>query len=113
MKHEYAYLIQENAVKFILKPKSSGGYADNGRKKPSIPTDPIEKEGVILPLSNHDLQYGANGTFNRQDKKLIVTEPIELKSTIIYRDLEYLVDEAADWDEYSDFYIYLCRRGGK
>lgn len=113
MKHDFAYMIEEYGAKFTLKPINPGGYGENGRKLPQIPTDPVDREGIVLPLSNKDLQFAANGTYSRQDKKVFVTEPIEIKSTITYKGLDYLVDEAADWDEYSDFYVYLCRRGGK
>lgn len=113
MQHDFGYLIKEYELPFILKASTETGYLTNGRIAPKIAAEPEERKGVILPLSPRDLQYGADGTYTRQDRKLIVIDPIVIKSVVEIKGLDYVVDAPADWDDYSDFHVYMCRRSSK
>lgn len=111
-KHDFSYLIKEYSTQYTLETTSEGYYKDNGDYVPGG-TVPTSRTGVILPITGHDLQYAANGTYTRQDVRLYDVQAVEVGSIIEYRGIKYKVTEPVHWDEYSDFNSYLCKKVAK
>jgi hypothetical protein len=72
-----------------------------------------EMVGIILPLSNDELQREANGTYTRHDRKIYTTEPLAIGQSIKYKEQRYLIDSNKPYDDYADVYIYFAKGVGR
>lgn len=109
-KHDFSYLIKEYQTSYTLEATGKGSYADNGDFIPGAKTDPEQRQGLILFMSNEDIQIAANGKYSRQDIKVYETKDVPMDSMVVYRGVKYMVNEKASWDEYSDFNIFFCKK---
>lgn len=113
--HKYRYMLKDYGTPFFLqvKAKPEPEFLPNGQPAPAKLSEPEQRSGIILPLTRQDIKYAGDGTYTTQDVKLIVEHAVALKSVITYRGRSYIVSEQDDWTEYSDFFVYLCRRSSK
>lgn len=88
--------------------KKEEGHRVNGKWVPGM-ADDEQLTGVILPLSNDDMQYIESGTYTKKEKKLYVVTPIALGSEVEYKGETYTIQAFKDLTEYTDVHIYLMR----
>ncbi|TMV49364.1 hypothetical protein FE783_12675 [Paenibacillus mesophilus] len=86
-------------------------YAHGGKWVPGY-GDPIDMQGIVVPFSYAELQFGSGGTYTQDDRVVFVRKPVSLDidDRIIYDGHEYRVLEQADYTEYANFYAYLAKR---
>jgi hypothetical protein len=105
---EFADFVEEFEVPFVYIEKTDGHWADNGDWIEGGTTS-IPMTGIILPLSEDDLQYAETGTYSVKDRKIYTTQPLELNGEIEYKGDRYTIQNFKDYSDYSDVYIYLAR----
>lgn len=93
----------------------SASYRDfekGGQIFPGIPAEPVDMEGIILPLSNDDLKFDTAGTYTKQDRKLYLEEPQVLKENdrLLIDELVYRVMADKPYSYYAGFNIYFLKR---
>ena len=81
-----------------------GDYIEGGEKE-------VIFEGAILPLSERDMQYLPEGTYNIEDMKLYTDEDLQ-SNTIIetVKGVQYQIYGARKYDIISDFKRYFMKR---
>jgi hypothetical protein len=104
---EFADFIEEFKVPFIYYQKTEG-YWSKGDYVEGNET-PVQMYGIILPLSEDDLQYEEAGTYSVKDKKIYTTVPLQLNREIEYKGDRYTIQNFKDYSDYADVYIYLAR----
>lgn len=105
---QFADFVDEFYVPFIRYVSLEGHYNDEGDWVPTVEV-PEESGGIVLPLTEDDLQYSEAGTYSTKDKKLYVTSPFKEGQKIEYKGDKYTIQNFKDYSEYSDIYIYYMR----
>ena len=91
-----------------------GYHDDDGEWVPPRTSENIvEKQGIVLPLTEDVLKYAENGVYTTKEKKLYVTFEIKEGTQITYKDVKYTVQSFKDYSEYADVFIYIMRWRGK
>lgn len=103
----FADFIEEQSVPFTVYIKTPGGYVD-GEWVPGA-TGPVEKRGVILPLSNDILNFAEAGTYTTKERKLMTVFPLEEGTKCEYKGNVYTVEAIKDLVDYTDVHIYVMR----
>lgn len=106
---EFADFVDEFKVEFMAHPKVAGHYAPNGVWQPGEKGEPQAKEGIILPLSEDDYRIAENGRYTEMDRKLYVTEPLEMGQQIEYKGQSFTIDRENPYSDYADVYIYYAK----
>lgn len=104
----FADFVEEFKVPFTYIEKTDGYYNDAGDWVEGGET-PVPMEGIILPLSEDDLQYAEAGAYQAKDKKVYTTQPLQLNAEIEYKGDRYTIQNFKDYSEYADVYIYYAR----
>jgi hypothetical protein len=105
----FADFVEEFKVPFVYyKKNGEGSYEDDGDWVEGGET-PVQMYGVVLPLSEDDLQYAEAGAYQAKDKKVYTTQPLELNAEIEYKGDRYTIQNFKDYSEYADVYIYYAR----
>ena len=73
---------------------------------------PRTMEGIILPLTNDELQHESNGVYTTKDRKIYVTSPLKIGQRIEYKNQLYTIDSEKDYSDYADVYIYFAKGVG-
>lgn len=105
---EFADFVDEFKVPFVAISESEGDWSDDGKWIPGGPTETPMK-GIVLPLSEDDLQYAEAGTYSVKDKKIYTTQALEMGAEVEYKGDRYTIQNFKDYSEYADVYIYLMR----
>lgn len=103
----FADFIEEQSVPFIAYIKTPSGYVD-GEWVEGKPT-PMEKRGVILPLSNDILNFAEAGTYTTKERKLMTVFPLEDGTKCEYKGNVYTIEAIKDLVDYTDVHIYVMR----
>ena len=110
---DFADIFADWETDFERIPKGGGhyDYANGGKWVPGY-GDPVPMRGIIVPLSNDELQFEHGGVVTRQDRKVYLRKPLVLvvDDRIKYVDLEYRILEQGTYEEYADFNIYIAKR---
>lgn len=107
---EFADFVDEFKVSFIELSGSSGGcYNDDGEWVANAREIEVEREGIILPLTEDDLKYAENGISTSKEKKLYTTFELAEGTKIKYKNDVYTIQSFKDYSEYADVFIYLMR----
>lgn len=87
-------------------------YTEGGGKWVPGYGDPVDMQGIVVPLSYADLQFAPGGTYTQDDRVVFVQKPasLDIDDRIRYDGNEYRVLERADYTEYADFNAYLAKR---
>lgn len=114
MLFEFSSLFAEYNRSFQHLPETES-YRDferGGGTFPGVPLDPIDMEGIILPLSTDDLKFDAAGTYTKQDRKLYLQEPAVLQENarVEVDDLVYRVMGEKPYGHYAGFNVYFLKR---
>jgi hypothetical protein len=88
--------------------ESEGHWSDSGDWIDGGET-PVSMVGILLPLSQNDLQYAENGTYSVKDKKIYTTEALKMGQKVEYQGDAYTVQNFKDYSAYADVYIYFAR----
>lgn len=105
---EFADFVEEFKVPFISFKQVEGHWKDGGEwVESTFETYPME--GIVLPLSEDDLQYAEAGTYSVKDKKIYTTQALEMGQEIEYKNDRYTVQNFKDYTDYADVYIYFMR----
>jgi hypothetical protein len=105
---EFADFVNEFKVSFTAYVESEGHWNDAGDWVEGGET-PVSMVGILLPLTENDLQYAENGTYSVKDKKIYTTEQLELGQKVEYKGSSYTVQNFKDYSDYADVYIYFAR----
>lgn len=100
-------VIESLGVIFSVRDKKDGQYI-NGKWVPAMEQEK-QLKGIILPLSNDDMQYIESGTYTKKEKKLYVVTPLVLGTEAEYKGDKYTIQAFKDLTEYTDVHIYLMR----
>lgn len=97
---------------FLPKPEAKRDYANGGQMAKGVPLDPVDMEGIILPLSTDDLKFDTAGTYTKQDRKLYLQEPEELQENdqVQIDSLKYRVMGEKPYGYYAGFNMYFLKR---
>lgn len=108
---QFADFIEEFKVTFTTYQESGNGYYNDEGDWVEVEDGPIlvQMTGIILPLSEDDLQYVEQGTYSVKDRKLYTTQPLKLGQEIEYKGTKYTVQNFKDYSDYADVYIYYMR----
>lgn len=104
----FADFVDEFKVPFVYIETSEGYWNDAGDWVEGGETR-TEMHGIVLPLSEDDLQYAEAGTYQAKDKKVYTTQPLQLNAEIEYKGDRYTIQNFKDYSEYADVYIYYAR----
>jgi hypothetical protein len=110
---EFADFVDEFSVPFTLFEEAGEGERLPNGKWQNAPATPIPKQGIILPLTEDDRRYVANGTFTQRDRKLYTKEPLQEGAKIEYKNVKYTIQAFKDYEAYADVYIYIARGADK
>lgn len=105
---QFADFVAEFYVPFTYFAQSDGYYNDDGDWVEGGET-PEQSGGIVLPLSEDDMNYSEAGTYSTKDKKVYTTSPFEEGQKIEYKGNKYTIQNFKDYSEYSDVYIYYMR----
>lgn len=105
---EFADFVEEFKVPFIVIKQTEGHWTDGGEWVPGG-TETVPMEGIVLPLSEDDLQYTEAGTYSVKDKKIYTTQALEMGQEIDFKGDKYTVQNFKDYTDYADVYIYYMR----
>ena len=110
---EFADFVEEFKVSFIVFDEIINGYYNDEGKwiNPGAET-PRTMEGIILPLTNDELQHENNGVYTTKDRKIYVTSPLKIGQRIDYKNQLYTIDSEKDYSDYVDVYIYFAKGVG-
>lgn len=101
--------VLEYGVTFTVRDPNDGGYfADNGKWIEGS-NEPIQVTGIVLPLSDDDLQFSENGTFTQNDRKLYTIQPLTEGWIMEYKGKTYTIQGSRDYSDYADVYTYYAR----
>ena len=104
----FADFVDEFKVPFTYIKKTDGYWNDAGDWIEGGETR-TEMYGIVLPLSEDDLQYAEAGAYQAKDKKVYTTQPLELNAEIEYKGDRYTIQNFKDYSEYADVYLYYMR----
>jgi len=105
---EFSDFVEEFKVPFTYIEKNNGGHWQAGEWVKGTETR-IKMYGIVLPLSEDDLQYAEAGTYRAKDKKIYTTQPLQLNAEVEYKGDRYTIQNFKDYSEYADVYIYYAR----
>lgn len=109
MKHfEFADFVDEFKVPLVAISESEGYWTDDGKWVPGGPKE-ISMSGIVLPLTEDDLQYTEAGTYSVKDKKIYVLSPLNEGQKINYKGDIFTIKNFKDYSDYADVYIYFMR----
>jgi hypothetical protein len=104
----FADFVDEFAVNFTAHMATKGHYTDAGKWVEGS-TTPQPMSGIILPLSNDELRFEANGKYTAQDRKIYVVEPLQMGQKIECDGQTYTIDGSKPYEAYADVYIYFAK----
>lgn len=99
--------IDSNSVPFTAFVGAEGHFDDGEWIPPT--TLPINMTGVILPLTNDELNFAENGVYTTKEKKLLTVTPLSEGMKVLYKENNYTVEAFKDYSDYTDVLIYLMR----
>ena len=94
---------------FAYQNTTGGSYNNSGKWASGTPVIIISR-GVILPLTEKDLQYDINGTYTESHYKLYTTEELENSQIITHNLLNYEIQEQDDRLSFANYRKYIIRR---
>lgn len=109
---DFEDLLSEFEQEELTAKVSIGGYYDyenGGVWVPGAETS-TSFTGVVLPLTNEDLQYYEAGTFTTEDRKIYTTTQLTIGQKVQRNGLEYEVKEEKDYSPHIGGYIYFAKR---
>jgi hypothetical protein len=106
---EFADFIDEFKVDFTVYNEAAGNYDTTGKWIPGGSLAPSAMSGIILPLSNDELQHEGNGTYTTKDRKIYTTTPLKIGQKVAYDGDEFTIDSNKDYTAYADVYIYFAK----
>lgn len=109
---EFADFVEEFKVPFIAYEKREGYWADNADWVPVGQLVPINLIGIVLPLTEDDLQYSESGSHSVKDRKVYTTHKLEMGQRIQYKGITYTIQNFKDYSDYADVNIYFARWAG-
>lgn len=109
---EFADFVEEFKVPFVAYEKTGGSRLPNGEWVGGTETT-VPKEGIILPLSEDDLKYVANGTYTEKDRKIYIVTPLAINMRVEYKGQIYTIQNSKPYEDYADVYIYYARGASK
>lgn len=92
------------------------GRYENGQYIPPTESSPIDMRGIILQLSDDDLQFDEGGTLTRKDRKILLdTDEYALKHNqkVLISDESYRVHNISPYNLYSHFEKVIVKRVSK
>ncbi len=110
--YDFTRLIQKYSRTFTFQGVSSEGRYSGGQWISDPAPPPQRMQGAIVPLTAQKV-YQLGGTYTTQDRQLYMASPLPdaLKGArIIDQDHQYSIEQAADWSNYADVFVYLLRR---
>lgn len=114
MLFEFSSLFAEynRSFQYLPETKSYRDFEKGGQMIPGVQLDPVDMEGIILPLSTDDLKFDAAGTYTKQDRKLYLQEPAVLQENarVAVDDLVYRVMGEKPYGHYAGFNVYFLKR---
>lgn len=108
---EFADFVEEFFVPFTVFNEIPGRYNEVGKWIPGSKTA-RETGGIVLPLSNDELKYEANGVYTSLDRKIYTTEPLVKGEKLVYNGQSFTVDANKDYEAYADVYMYFAKGVG-
>jgi hypothetical protein len=108
----FADFVNDFWVDFTVYDETPGHYNNIGKWIEGEKT-PRQTGGIILPLSEDQLQRDVNGTYTQKDRKLYMTEPLNEGQTLEYKGQSYTIERYKDYEAYADVYIYIARGVGE
>lgn len=105
---EFADFVKEFWVDFTVFDILPGQYNNSGKWVKGEET-PRASGGIVLPLTNDDLKYEANGTYSANDRKIYVTEKLKHGQKIEYDGKTFTIDGSKPYEAYADVYIYFAK----
>lgn len=105
---EFADFVDEFKVDFTVYDQQDGYYNNEGKWIEGVET-PRAMNGIILPLSNDELRFEANGAYTRKDRKVYTTTPLEMGQKLDCNNQTFTVDSEKPYNEYADVYIYFAK----
>lgn len=109
---EFAEMVDEFSVDFVLYERTPDTYADNGDLIEGTETA-VPKRGIILPVSADTMRYAPNGTYTDRDREIYTKEPLPVGAEIEYNGNRYTIQEYKDFEPYADVYPYIAKGVGK
>lgn len=104
----FADFVDEFRVPFTAFVEGDGNYNAAGKWIEGEPQE-TQMQGIILPLSNDELQFEANGVYTKKDRKIYVTEPLKIGQKIKYDGQSFMIDSEKPYSVYADVYIYFAK----
>lgn len=108
-RYDFVDLIRRHSVTFEVLTYAEGSYV--GGKYQNGSETVSEGSGAILPMTDRKI-YQSGGTYTTQDRTLYMFTPLEgaLKTLQVrYKGNVYNVEEAQDFSDYSEAYIYTLK----
>lgn len=109
---EFADFVQEFWVDFTVIEEETPGYRNDVGKWIDGTKVTRDTGGIVLPLSNDDLKYEANGRYTSKDRKVYTLEPLKKGEKLVYNGQSYTFDESKDYEAYADVYICIVKGVG-
>lgn len=103
-------------IKVYRNPVGYRDYSNGGQWIESLPADGIKPKrisGIVVPLSNEDLQFDQSGTYTQEDRKVYLRIPdiLDKGDEVEFKGKRYRVMRKRDYQEvYADFNMYICQR---
>lgn len=114
MHFDFSALFGEYNRPFTLLPKTVAkrDFANGGQMTKGVSLDPVDMEGIILPISTDDLKFDTAGTYTKQDRKLYLQEPEKLDENdqVQVDAFKYRVTGDKPYGYYAGFNVYFLKR---
>ena len=114
MAFNFSHLVTKWATPPIVWLEETPGYFDYTQGGVWVPGTVTETQiqGVILPLSDQELQFGGGGTYSTQDKKMYAYFNFKVGDKVKHRDDVYMVHGKKDYSDFdSNLHVYILKRG--
>ena len=107
---DFSGLIEKYTTDFTVVSETKGGYDDSGEY---VKGEKVEQQmsGAIIAYSE-DKVYRSEGTLTKQDRVLIMQEPVDealLGAIVLYKGRQYRIEDNLENAEYTGVYQYTLK----
>ncbi len=107
---DFSGLIEKYTTDFTVVSETKGGYDDSGEYVKGKKAEQ-QMSGAIIAYSE-DKVYRSEGTLTKQDRVLIMQEPVDealLGAIVLYKGRQYRIEDNLENAEYTGVYQYTLK----
>jgi hypothetical protein len=115
---DFRNLVEKYSVPVTVHQETGGHYDYDQGGAWTVETEPREVRAAVFHLSSKDietaLQLGGGGSYERDDIKIYLHEPITVGAKVTYKGSRYTVAVALDYADHGHgLHIYIAKKAGR